>query len=138
MADSKVWNQMLNDYAAPSIQVEGALLISTSNNDTQESDKVAMEISGELMLQAWAMQLLGIPPKTTPAPETIQCGFRYFDVQDVCPHQITDNCTGSFNPADGSPHPADLDDQEGLSGCPFEKLLWGAGIHITDIKLPQS
>jgi hypothetical protein len=127
---------MLSDYAAPSVQVEGALRMNIPDNDSQDTAKIGMEISGELMLQAWALQLMEIPPKTIPIPETIQCGFRYFEVRDVCPYQITDNCTGSFNPACGSPHPPDIDDHEGLSGCPFEKLLLGAGIHVTDIRLP--
>lgn len=95
------------------------------------------EIAGELMMQAWALQLLEVPPKTIAPAGTVQCGFRYFDVENICPHQIADACPEWFQSQNGSPHPADLNDAETLLGCPFEKLLAGGGVDVKSLILPD-
>src|SRR6478609_2593752 len=133
-----VFEAMHRQFPVPILQVEGILkansYVPAINDKTVD---FMAEVGGELMLQAWAMQLLEIPPATVAPPDTIQCGFRYFDIENVCPHQIADGCPGWFKPGDKSPYPADLSDEDTLLGCPFEKLLAGAGVNIQSLRLPN-
>jgi hypothetical protein len=133
-----VWHRLCDSFPGPLLQVEGKLKASSRSPQLNHDAEAFMnEVGGELMLQAWALQLLEIPPATAGPEGTIQCGFRYFDVENVCPHQIADACPGSFKPQEGSPHPADLTDEETLLGCPFEKLLASAGVNVKSIRLPE-
>jgi hypothetical protein len=135
---SDVFETMHQKFPAPIIQVEGKLKANSYFPElNQDATNFMSEVGLELMLQAWALQLLEVPPATTAPEGTIQCGFRYFDIENVCPHQIADGCPGWFKPADGSPHPADLSDEDTLLGCPFEKVLALKGVAVTSIKLPE-
>jgi hypothetical protein len=92
------------------------------------------EVAGELLLQAFVMQILGKEPHIRPVPGTLQCGFTYFNVQDICPHQVRDNCSGSFVPLNGSPFPAENHLESDDVGCPLEKMLWAVGIRIEELR----
>ncbi len=133
-----VFDTMHQQFPVPILQVEGKLKANSYVPAINENTPDLMtEVGGELMLQAWAMQLLEIPPTTVAPPGTIQCGFRYFDVENVCPHQIADGCPGWFKPGEKSPHPADLSNEDTMLGCPFEKLLAGGGVNIESLRLPN-
>jgi hypothetical protein len=136
----EVWEELKEDYPAPILQIAGKLnlnLPSIRNAPNVSSDPGAFmnEVAGELFIQAFVMQILGKRPEVEPIPGRLQCGLAYFNVQDVCPHQIRDNCPGSFIPASGSPFPAEdyLDSAD--VGCPFEKMLWAAGVRIKDLQI---
>jgi hypothetical protein len=138
---SGVLDQLAHVYGPPIIQIAGRLSLNLPPIPAEPSiscDPNAFmdEAFGELMLQAFVMQILGKEPEIQPIPGRLQCGFSYFNVHGNCQHQVADNCPGSFAPSDGSPFPiADYPDDDTL-GCPFEKFLAAADIFVKDLLLP--
>lgn len=137
---------LLNSFPPPLVQIEGRLSfirpkIKASQGDYSDisgesGNEATIEIGAEFLLQGIYLQILGFePPKRTPVKGALECGFTYFGVAQVCPHQIADNCPGWFFPRDGSPFPIVNFGSESELGCPLEKLLSMYNVAVEDIKI---
>jgi hypothetical protein len=139
--DVEAFDELRSKYPAPIVQIEGRLSLvhppSTADAPAgPQAKEVADEICGEFLLQGLSCQILGLPPTGRVSVKgALECGFCYFDLVNVCPHQIADNCPGWFYPKNGSPFPMVAFDQESELGCPLEKLLYLYGVSITDIDM---
>ena len=124
-------------FPPPAIQVEGKLsLFLPPSSDRLTGRDVGHEIAGEFLLQGLFSQILGVPPTgRMPIKGTMECGFSYYELANVCPHQIADNCPGWFYPKNGSPFPIGNYGEESELGCPLEKLLYLYGVAISDIEI---
>jgi hypothetical protein len=136
----EIWQELQEDYQPPIIQISGKINlhlppIRRAPEISCDPSAFMTEVAGELLLQAFVMQILGKEPEIRPVPGMLQCGFAYFNVQDVCPHQVRDNCPGSFVPANGPPFPAEQHLHSDDVGCPLEKMLWAAGVKVKDLQL---
>lgn len=135
-----ILEQMAHVYGPPIIQIAGQLNLNLPAIPAEPSiscdpNAFMTEVVGELMLQAFVMQVLGKEPEVQPIPGRLQCGLSYFNINGNCQHQVTDNCPGSFVPSEGSPFPiADYAEDETL-GCPFERFLAAADIVVKDLRL---
>ena len=137
----ETFDDLRSKHPAPVVQIEGRLNLfhppsAAAAPDGPLPKDVANEISGEFLLQGLSSQILGLSPSgRVPIKGALECGFCYFDLANVCPHQIADNCPGWFYPKNGSPFPIANFGEESELGCPLEKLLYLYGVSMTDIEI---
>jgi hypothetical protein len=134
---AETFEELRLKFPPPTVQVEGRLsLFLPPSPDRTTARDVGNEIGCEFLLQALFSQILGLPPSgRVPIKGTMECGFAYYDIGNICPHQIADNCPGWFYPKNGSPFPIGNYGEESELGCPLEKLLDLYGVAISDIEI---
>ncbi len=109
--DAETFENLRSKYPPPVIQIEGRMSLfvppsTATATDPPTAEDVGHEVAGELLLQGLFSQILGLRPAgRIPIKGTLECGFAYFDVANICQHQIADNCPGWFYPKNGSPFP---------------------------------
>ena len=101
------------------------------NLDNISSDEMVFENH----FQALALQICGCMSERCKYPNMLQCGFSYFGLNNICPHQATGECSGEIDCETLLPE-FKLDEEENiLCGCSFEAVLNTMGTSIQDIEI---
>jgi len=126
-ADPALWERLLETLPPPLVQVGGR----TGGGLGPERDTT--ELIMELHYQALAAQVLGDFSDRAISDAAIECGFAKYEIEGGCEFQRSHSCTGRYQPADGPPHPMEIDQGGNVRGCSFEALLVTSGTRSADL-----
>lgn len=118
-------DKLFAEFRIPATVIEGRY----HAQSPVESD-VATELIGELHFQAFMSQLLGNPSMFARQTNSLECGFTRYDIPNGCPHLVSGECIGRFDPTDGLPMPLLIDDAGNIEGCTFGAFFKSSGFAV--------
>jgi hypothetical protein len=136
-----VWIEMKKLSKPSTIQRGDGLevIVDTAERIALETNQVMdgfmLETIGEIHLQAFISQLLGLKQLDCENNQFC-CGYKYFNIDNACLFHGNGSCTGILTSGTKAPVEISLNDEAGvISGCSFESMFYALGMTITDIDI---
>ncbi|UVM26831.1 hypothetical protein [Pseudomonas sp. B21-021] len=128
MQNTAELEMLFNEFRIPAVLVEGRYQAQSTLDDA-----VVTELIGELHYQAFMDQLLGNPSSFARNTNSLECGFAKYGVHNGCPHQVSGECIGRFDPKEGLPMPMLIDEHGNIDGCTFGAFFKFSGMNVEEL-----